>query len=80
MRPLAGTPVTDADFFDRDKLQLLETKVRDGNDALDVLEHDGHLERTEDDYRLPFRLLKDWLRTRFQDHHIPLQKRDGGHP
>ena len=50
------------------------------DDALDVLEHDGHLERTEDGYRLPFRLLEDWLRTRFQDHHIPLQKRDGGHP
>ena len=48
------------------------------DDALDVLEHDGHLERTESGYRLPFRLLADWLRTRFRDHHIPLGKRGGG--
>ena len=31
MRPLAGPPVTDADFFDRtDELRLLDAKVRDG--------------------------------------------------
>ena len=48
------------------------------DDALDVLEHDGHLERAENGYRLPFRLLEDWLRTRFRDHHVPLGKRGGG--
>ena len=45
--------------------------------ALDVLVHDGHLEHTENGYRLPFRLLEDWLRARFSDHHVPLQKRVG---
>lgn len=48
------------------------------DEALDVLIHDGHLERTDDGHRLAFRLLDDWLRTRFRDHHVPLQKRVGG--
>ena len=42
--------------------------------------HDGHLERTDGGHRLAFRLLEDWLRTRFSDHHVPLQQRiDGPH-
>ena len=45
--------------------------------ALDVLVHDGHLENTPDGHRLPFRLLADWLRTRFGNHHVPLQERGG---
>ena len=49
------------------------------DDALNVLEHDGHLEQTENGYRLPFRLLADWLRARFREHHTPLVKRAGGH-
>ena len=48
------------------------------DEALDVLVHDGHLEKTEAGHRLAFRLLKDWLRTRFHGHHVPLQKRIGG--
>ena len=45
------------------------------DEALDVLVHDGHLEYTENGHRLPFRLLADWLRTRFRDHHVPLRER-----
>ena len=48
------------------------------DEALEVLIHDGHLEHVENGYRLPFRLLADWLRTRFGDHHIPLGERAGG--
>ena len=48
------------------------------DEALEVLIHDGHLEHAENGYRLPFRLLGDWLRTRFGDHHIPLGERAGG--
>ena len=46
--------------------------------ALEVLVHDGHLEGTDSGHRLAFRLLDDWLRTRFRDHHVPLQKRMDG--
>ena len=50
------------------------------DEALGVLVHDGHLERTATGHRLAFRLLEDWLRTRFRDHHVPLQQRiDGPH-
>ena len=50
------------------------------DEALGVLVHDGHLERTATGHRLAFRLLEDWLRTRFSDHHVPLQQRiDGPH-
>ena len=53
--------------------------VRDRiDDALNVLVHDGHLEQGPNGYRLPFRLLEDWLRAKFGGHHIPLQQRDGG--
>ena len=45
------------------------------DEALDVLVHDGHLEYTENGHRLPFRLLADWLRARFRDHHVPLRER-----
>ena len=48
------------------------------DEALEVLVHDGHLERTDGGHRLAFRLLDDWLRTRFRDHHVPLQKRIDG--
>ena len=50
------------------------------DEALAVLVHDGHLESTEAGHRLAFRLLEGWLRTRFRDHHVSLQKRiDGPH-
>ena len=48
------------------------------DEALDVLVHDGHLEKTDGGHRLAFRLLEDWLRARFSDHHVPLQQRTGG--
>ena len=48
------------------------------DEALDVLVHDGHLERTDGGHRLAFRLLDDWLRARFRDHHVPLRKRIDG--
>ena len=45
-------------------------------DTLDVLEHDGYLEKTEDDgYRFPSGLLKDWWSARFRGHHIAIQQR-----
>ena len=44
-------------------------------EALDVLVHDGYVESTADGYRFPSRLLKDWWAARFQDHHVPLEKR-----
>ena len=50
------------------------------DEALDVLLHDGHLERTDGDYRLAFRLLDDWLRARYRDHHVPLRERSGDPP
>ena len=43
------------------------------SEILEVLEHDGYLERTEDGHRIPFRLLKDWLASRYRDHHVSLK-------
>ena len=61
-------------------LQDYETIMPDvrqrADEALDVLINDGHLERASDgSYRLPFRLLRDWLHARFRDHHVPLGQR-----
>ena len=47
------------------------------DEALDVLMHDGHLEEADGGHRLAFRLLADWLHTRFHGHHTPLRKRKG---
>ena len=44
-------------------------------DALDVLVHDGYLERTEDGYRFSSHLLRDWWSARFRGHHAPLEER-----
>ena len=45
-------------------------------DTLEILEHDGYLEKTGDDgYFFPSRLLKDWWSARFRGHYIPIQKR-----
>ena len=44
-------------------------------ETLAVLEHDGYLERTNDGHRIPFRLLEDWLASRYRDRHIPLESR-----
>ena len=43
--------------------------------VLDVLEHDGYLERGPDGFRFPSRLLKDWWAARFRDHHVALADR-----
>ena len=50
------------------------------SDVLDVLIHDGYLEKTRDhNYRFLSRLLKDWWSMRF-DNYVPLEHRfpDGG--
>lgn len=44
-------------------------------EALDVLEHDGYLERTDTAYQFSSNLLKDWWASRFRDHHVPLKNR-----
>ena len=44
--------------------------------SLNVLEHDGYLEKVGDGgYRFPSRLLKDWWAARFQGHHVPIASR-----
>ncbi len=44
-------------------------------EVLDLLEHDGYLERDPDGFRFPSRLLKDWWAARFRNHHAPLADR-----
>ena len=43
--------------------------------VLDVLEHDGYLQRHEDAHRFGSRLLREWWRTRFERGYVPLQDR-----
>ena len=43
--------------------------------VLDVLEHDGYLERDEAGHRFESRLLREWWRTRFEGGYVPLQDR-----
>ncbi len=43
-------------------------------DVLEVLEHDGYLEASEDGYRFSSNLLRDWWFTRFR-HHVPIENR-----
>jgi len=43
-------------------------------DVLEVLEHDGYLEASEDGYRFSSNLLRDWWSARFH-HHIPIEDR-----
>ena len=45
-------------------------------EVLDVLVHDGYLEKENGGYRFVSKLLKDWWETRFRDHHVALSKRD----
>ena len=50
---------------------------RRADDALEALVNDGYLEQVPDGgHRLSFRLLEDWLRTRFRGH-VPLGQRPG---
>ena len=44
-------------------------------DALEVLQHDGYLDRTEDRYEFSSRLLRDWWRARYEGHYEPLCQR-----
>ena len=39
--------------------------------ALGVLEHDGYLIRHSDGYRFEFKLLRDWMKSRFEGIHRP---------
>ena len=48
-------------------------------DILEVLVHDGYLEDSDDGFRFPSRLLKDWWSARFRDNYIPLENRWGNH-
>lgn len=46
-------------------------------DTLEVLVHDGYLEKVDDGYRFSYRLLNDWWSARFSNHHVALQQRPG---
>ena len=44
--------------------------------TLNVLEHDGYLEKVGDNgYRFQSRLLKDWWAARFHGHHVSIESR-----
>ncbi len=42
------------------------------SDALDILEHDGYLHNFDGSYRFQSNLLKDWWRSRYDQHHLPI--------
>lgn len=44
-------------------------------DVLEILLHDGYLEKSDDSYFFSSHLLKDWWTARFRSHHVALQKR-----
>ena len=48
-------------------------------DVLDVLEHDGYLEDSDEGFRFLSRLLKDWWSARFQQSHTPIEERGVQH-
>ena len=48
-------------------------------DTLEILVHDGYLEKGDVGFRFPSRLLKDWWTARFRDNYIPLEKRRNDH-
>ena len=43
--------------------------------VLDVLVHDGYLDKSEEGYSFSSRLLRDWWAARFRSHHVALQQR-----
>lgn len=45
---------------------------------VELLEHDGYIEKDQGSYSIPSRLLKDWWSARFKDHHTPLRQRHQG--
>lgn len=46
--------------------------------ALGVLEHDGYLIRHSDGYRFEFKLLRDWMKSRFEGIHHPYNSQPDG--
>ena len=64
----------------RRRLEKLYSEITDDPsvriaDTLEVLIHDGYLESTEEGYRFPSRLLRDWWSARFRGHYVPLERR-----
>ncbi len=64
----------------RRALERLHTALVDDaparvTEVLDLLEHDGYLDRGPDGHGFSSRLLKDWWAARFRDHHTPLADR-----
>ena len=43
--------------------------------VLEVLVHDGYMEKNEKGYSFSSHLLRDWWAARFKSHHVPLQQR-----
>ena len=81
MHVLAET-ATQGVFTDgaRRRLATLSSGITDNPsvriaDTLEVLIHDGYLESTEEGYRFPSRLLRDWWSARFRGHYVPLERR-----
>ncbi len=81
MHVLAET-ATQGVFTDgaRRRLATLSSGITDNPsvriaDTLEVLIHDGYLESTEEGYRFPSRLLRDWWSARFRGHYVPLDRR-----
>ena len=69
----------------RARLSELYSRVVDDargriTEVLDVLLHDGYLEKEDRGYRFPFRLLKDWWAARFRDYHVPIEHRSPNGP
>ena len=64
----------------RSLVRLYASMVHDApgcvSNTLNVLEHDGYLEKVADSgYRFQSRLLKDWWAARFHGHHVPIESR-----
>ena len=55
--------------------EIFENARAQISDVLDILIHDGYLEKSDDGYFFSSHLLKDWLAARFRSHHVALQKR-----
>ena len=73
----------------RRRLDALSSAITDDAsgriaDTVEVLLHDGYLESSDDGYRFPSRLLRDWWSARFRGHYVPLERRcahdDSGEP
>ncbi len=61
----------------------IENVAKRIEETLEILAYDGYIERDTDNegkgrYLFASNLLKDWWRTRFLNHHVPLEKRHHG--